>query len=139
MSPRMTRAAMRQVLLAVLVVTVAVIWGASTDLARAQQTPQATQDMVYVVTFVDIIPTNREAGTKAVRQYVADTRKDPGIVRVEAVAQSNRENHLVVFEVWQDQKAFEAHEAAPHTKQFRATMVPLLGSPFDQRLHRILS
>lgn len=139
MSPRITRAAARQIGLAVLVGAAVVLRGESTDLARAQQTIQATQDAVYVITFIDIIPTHREAGTKAVQQYVADTLKELGVVRVEAVAQSHRENHLVVLEVWQHQKAFEAHEAGAHTKQFRATMAPLIGSPFDQRLHHILS
>ena len=41
-------------------------------------------------------------------------------------------------EVWQNQKAFDVHEATAHTKQFRTTMAPLIGSPFDQRLHHPL-
>src|SRR3990172_8138669 len=88
----------------------------------------------HVVTFVDITPNNRVAGTDLSKQYVADARRAAGMVRVDVLAQTNRPNHLVVYEVWQNLAAFEAHEAAQSTKDFRAKLLPMLGSPFDQRL-----
>jgi quinol monooxygenase YgiN len=112
--------------------------GGYTISARALQGAQASGNMLYVAVFVDVTPPNTAAGTKALQQYVADSRKDPGLVRMEAVAQNGRENHFVIFAVWRDQQAFDAHEAAAHTKAFRTTMGPLLGAPFDQRLHRLL-
>jgi quinol monooxygenase YgiN len=112
--------------------------GAYTISTRAQQPTQPTGNMLYVAIFVDVTPPNTAAGRKALQQYVADSRKDPGLVRMEAVAQNGRENHFVVFAVWRDQQAFEAHESAAHTKNFRATMGPLMGAPFDQRLHSLL-
>jgi len=93
---------------------------------------------VHVVTFVDITPNNRDNGTAFCKQYVADTRKDPGITSVQLMAQTNRSNHLVLYEVWQNQAAFERHEALQHTKDFRAKMLPIIGSPFDQRLHYVV-
>ena len=93
---------------------------------------------VHVVTFVDITPNNRDAGTAYCKQYVADTRKDPGITSVELLAQTNRPNHLIIYQVWQNQAAFERHEAAAHTKDFRAKMAPIIGSPFDQRPHYVV-
>jgi quinol monooxygenase YgiN len=38
-------------------------------------------------------------------------------------------------EVWESQKAFEGHESAEHTKKLREKIQPMLGSPFDERLH----
>jgi quinol monooxygenase YgiN len=38
-------------------------------------------------------------------------------------------------EEWADQKAYDAHNSAPHTRQFRDLLQPMLGSPFDERLH----
>jgi quinol monooxygenase YgiN len=96
------------------------------------------QDKIYVVTHVDIIPPEAAAGTKLVQQYVADTRKDPGIVRVEASAEISRGNHISIVEVWQNRKAFDAHVAAEHTRQFRQQIDPKLGSPYDERLHHSL-
>ena len=40
--------------------------------------------------------------------------------------------------IWQNKSAFEAHLALPHTKSFREKIQPLLGSPFDERLHILL-
>jgi quinol monooxygenase YgiN len=98
----------------------------------------ASHDMIYVVTHVDIIPPEKDAGTKLVQQYVADTRKDKGVVRVDASAEISRGNHISIVEVWQNQKAFDEHVAAAHTRQFRQQIDPKLGSPYDERLHQLL-
>jgi quinol monooxygenase YgiN len=95
------------------------------------------RDRIYVVTHVDVVPTEAAAGTKLLKQYVAETQKDKGAVRVEAYIQISRVNHFTLIEVWQNRPAFDAHEAAAHTKQFRAQIEPLLGSPYDELLHTI--
>lgn len=98
----------------------------------------AAHDMIYVVSHVDIIPPETAAGTKLVQQYVVDTRKDKGNVRVEASAEISRVNHITIVEVWQNQKAFDEHVSAGHTRQFRQQIDPKLGSPYDERLHHSL-
>jgi quinol monooxygenase YgiN len=90
------------------------------------------------VTHVDIVPTQKAAGTKLVQQYVADTRKDPGLVRIEAGSEISRDNHISIEEVWESRKAFDDHVAAAHTRQFRQQLDPMLGSPYDERLHKSL-
>jgi quinol monooxygenase YgiN len=104
-----------------------------TGLALAQE--PAAHDRIYVVTHVDIVPPDTAAGTKLVQQYVADSHKDKGFVRIEAGAQISRVNHISIVEVWQNQKAFDEHVAAAHTKEFRRQIDPMLGSPYDERLH----
>ena len=104
---------------------------------HAQQAAKANGP-VYVATFIDLTPPNVPAGTKAIQQYLADTKKDAGIIRIEAMAQVGRENHLVIYEVWQSHEAFDAHEALAHTKAFKTTLYPLMGAPFDQREHHLL-
>ena len=92
---------------------------------------------LYVVTHVDIIGAggNLDASIKLMRDFVAESLKDPGAIRVELLQQDNRRNHFTIVEVWQSKKAFEAHTAAEHTKQFREKLDPMLGSPFDERMH----
>ena len=97
-----------------------------------------TQGKIYVVTHVDIVPPSADAGTKLVKQYVADSKKDKGIVQIEAGAQISRVNHISIYEVWQSQKAFDEHVASAHTRQFRQQIDPMLGSPYDERLHLLL-
>ena len=99
---------------------------------------QASHEKVYAVTHVDIIPPQKDAGTKLVQQYVVDTRKDPGLARIEAGAEISRANHIAIVEVWQDKKAYDEHIAAAHTRQFRQQLDPMLGSPYDERLHHSL-
>ena len=111
--------------------------------ARAQQnaptaSAAAMADAVYVVIHVDLVPDGLVAGKPALQQYVADSRKDPGALRVELLQQSDRGNHFTIISVWASQKAFDAHLAAPHTKEFRAKIQSGLGSPFDERLHHLV-
>lgn len=98
----------------------------------------ATSGKIYVVAHVDIIPPETAAGTRLVQQYVADSRKDKGLVRIESYAQIARLNHISIVEVWQSQKDFDEHVAAAHTRQFRQQIDPKLGSPYDERLHQML-
>ena len=94
-----------------------------------------TRDRIYVVTHVDVVPTEAAGGTKLLQQYAAESRKDKGAVRVEVYIQVSRVNHFSVVEVWENRQAFDAHEAAAHTKKFREQIDPMLGSPYDERLH----
>ena len=103
--------------------------------ARAQE--PGTHDKIYAVTHVDVLPTEAAAGTKILQQYAADSRKDKGAVRVEVYIQVSRINHFTLVEVWENRQALEAHEAAAHTKKFREQIDPMLGSPYDERLHTI--
>jgi quinol monooxygenase YgiN len=125
----------RRPLLCLLVIAMLASCGLATH-ALAQG--QATHNRIYVVTHVDIIPPKAADGTKLVQQYVVDTRKDPGLVRVEAGSEISRGNHISIVEVWQNQKAFDEHVAAAHTRQFRQQIDPMLGSPYDERLHQSL-
>ena len=109
---------------------------AATGAARPQGSASKSPAPLYVATFVDLMPQNKEPGTAAIRDYVTATRREPGIIRVEAIAQvGGRDNHLVIFEVWKDQKTFDRHEASASTRDFRSRLQPLIGAPFDQRLH----
>jgi quinol monooxygenase YgiN len=101
--------------------------------ARAQES--GARARIYAVTHVDVLPTEAAAGTKLLQQYVVESRKDKGAVRVEAYIQVSRINHFTLVEVWENRQALEAHEAAAHTKKFREQMDPMLGSPYDERLH----
>lgn len=104
--------------------------------ARPQGSKTKSPAPLYVTTFVDLMPQNKQPGTAAIRDYVNATRREPGIVRVEAIAQvGGRDNHLMIFEIWKDQKLFDEHEASANTREFRSKLLPLLGAPFDQRLY----
>ena len=114
-----------------------VILAATPFVARTSAQDSAIKDRIYVVTHVDTLPGNGPA-TKLLQQYVSDTKKDKGAVRIELYVQISRTNHFSLAEVWENQQAYDAHVAAAHTRQFREQIQPMLGSPFDERLHQIL-
>jgi quinol monooxygenase YgiN len=93
---------------------------------------------LYVVTHVDVTPNYAADTAKAVAQFAADSRKDAGCVRFEALRSTDRMNHFELVEVWRTKQNFESHEAQEHTKRFREKIQPGLGSPFDERLYNML-
>ena len=112
----------------------------SVPLIAGLAVPQTPEQYVYVVTHVDIsgTPAVFAAGTRLLKEFSAESRKDPGVVRFELLIQTGRLNHFTILEVWRTREAFEAHTAAEHTKRFRLDIQPMLGSPFDERLHSLL-
>ena len=102
--------------------------------AKGQLISPKDPSPLYVVVFVDFTPDNIRKGTELIKQYALDTQQDPGNVRSECLAQANRANHFMLQEVWQNTAAFEKHEEAQHTKDFRAQTQAMLGAPFDERL-----
>jgi quinol monooxygenase YgiN len=103
----------------------------------AAQTPNKN---VYVVTHVDIAgtPAIVADATKLLREFSADSQKYPGVVRFELLIQDGRLNHFTIVSVWQTREAFEAHSGSEHTRRFREKIQPMLGSPFDERLHALV-
>lgn len=106
--------------------------------APAPSASPAPSGNVYVVTHIDVMPTFSDGANKAIQKYAVDSRQDPGAIRVEGMVQDGRPNHFIISEVWQSREAFEAHTALQHSRDFRDTLHPMLGSPFDERLHSLL-
>lgn len=125
---------------------------------------QGERGSVYVVTHVDIIPTEQfppckrqvnesgPCGIGLVEKLAADSRKHPGNIRFDALTQANRPNHMTVVEVWRSAKDQEAHAMNPDTRNFRDALAgvapasgvaadplfvinPLSGSLYDEQLY----
>ena len=105
--------------------------------AAAQQPAKDAGGSVYVIAFVDATPNFAMDCAKLLVQHAAEAKKEPGVVRFEVLRQDSRGNHYMMSEVWRSRQAFEA-EGSEHTKQFREKLQPMLGSPFDERVHSIL-
>jgi quinol monooxygenase YgiN len=95
---------------------------------------QASQ--VVVIAHVDVAPNPQVA--VMLKDLAETSRKEAGSVRMDVVQHMMRANHFTVVEVWRDQKALDAHVAAPHTRQYRDTLQPMTGSPLDERVYRAI-
>ena len=100
---------------------------------------QDADEKLYVVTHVDVLGPNGAAeAAKMLHEFAADSRKDQGSVRFEVLRDPVRLNHFTIVEVWRTRQDFESHLAASHSRAFREKLQPMLGSPFDERLHKLL-
>jgi quinol monooxygenase YgiN len=100
---------------------------------------QDADERLYVVTHVDVLGPNGAAeAAKMLHQFAAESRNDQGSVRFEVLRDPDRLNHFTIVEVWRSRQDFESHLAASHTRAFREKLQPMLGSPFDERLHKLL-
>ena len=97
--------------------------------------PAPSRGQVWVITHVDVPPPSKDACIAELKTLAEASRKDAGSLAFGVVQQTSRPNHFTVLEVWQDQKAFDAHAVADHTKKFRANLGPMLGAPYEDRVY----
>ena len=94
---------------------------------------------VYVISHVDVAPNLPGPPTGPLLRTLAEaSRKEPGNVRFDVVQHTMRANHYTVVEGWRNLQAFDAHVAAPHTKQYRDALQPMTGSPLDERVFKAI-
>ena len=93
---------------------------------------------IYAVTHADAIPSAKDDAVVLLKQLAEVSRHDDGARRFEVLQQRSRLNHFTIVEIWQDQKALEAHVMAAHTRQFRQQFQPMSGSLYDERLYQAL-
>ena len=98
----------------------------------------SAQEPVHVITHIDLMPAGTATGVTLLKQFAAATLKEKDCLRFEILQQDGRPNHLTLVAAWKDKAAFDAHDSAPYTKEFREKMQPLIGSPWDERLHQII-
>jgi quinol monooxygenase YgiN len=90
---------------------------------------------IYVVTYIEIAPSARNAAHGLLRKLREGARKEPGNIDFVVFQNTAQPRHFVLLETWQDATAQENHAAAEATKQFRSQLAPMLIAPYDERLH----
>jgi quinol monooxygenase YgiN len=94
---------------------------------------------VYVATYVDVRSASANEGTALVKAYRETTRAEKGNLAVDIVQETGRPSRSVIVEIWNDTPAFQTHEKAARTIEFRTKLKALQNSPYDQRVHKGLS
>lgn len=93
---------------------------------------------LHVVTHVDVVPVNEDAGRRHVEGFAVKCAGEVGCLSSSAFAQIGKSNHMTLWEVWRDTAARDAHLVHSQAKSFRTNLLPLSGSPYDERLYRTL-
>jgi len=95
---------------------------------------------VVVITHADVAGGNTQNLMNAFAPLSEASRKENGMVRYEILDEVPAHvNHFRLFEEWSSLTAFEAHNRAPHTQTYRQTILPWLGTPYDQRIYKVVN
>ena len=127
----------RETLIRLLVVLVAPIALSAPVRAQGPATPATPE--VYLVAYVDVLPSARMTMVGAIRQYREASSRANSDGRIEAFEQTGRPGHYAVIERWKDQAALDAHLASAHAKAFRTVMQPIRVSGYDERPYKPLT
>ena len=98
----------------------------------------AAEQAIYVLTHADATG-RREEIPGMLQQLASAARRENSNVLFDATVQPNRTNHFTLIEVWSDQRSYEAHEIAAHTKQFRSEFGAVSGALYDERIYKIIN
>ena len=81
-----------------------------------------------LVVSIRIKPENVDRWMKMALENAREARKEPGCRQFEVLVDPKDRTKVLLFEIYDDEKAFEAHQATPHFKKYVAEAVPLLAS-----------
>lgn len=106
--------------------------------ASAAQSETLAADPVYAVVHVDIEPPKVPDALPALRAFEAQAKQDPAVASIDILQQTGAENHFTLVEVLKSKAAYDAFVSRPYVRTLRETLQPILGGPFDERLHHVM-
>jgi quinol monooxygenase YgiN len=107
-------------------------------LATPPKAPGAND--IIVISHCDVAGGNTQNLMGAFGPLNEGSRKDAGMVRYEILDEvPAHANHFRLLEEWSNMAAFEAHNRAAHTQTYRQTIMPWLGTPYDQRIYKAVN
>jgi quinol monooxygenase YgiN len=123
---------MRQILKSIVQVTVFVLlFSGWLQISRGDQ----PEGLIVTVIHVDARPADTRSAQVLLDGFRRSSLRDPGAKGFEVLQEIGHPNHFTLVEKWLDEKAYEAHNLARHTRHFRDQLQPMLASPFDERIH----
>lgn len=85
--------------------------------------------MSYVLQVeIAIKPENVAAFMARIAENAAAARQEPGCRQFDVLVDPNDPTRVMLYEVYADDKAFDAHQQTAHFKKYVAEAVPLLAS-----------
>jgi quinol monooxygenase YgiN len=95
---------------------------------------------VVILSHLDVTPNTLPKLIDSMKPLVEGSAKDAGVQKYQLLRQApGVGNHFRVFEIWASERAWDAHNAQAHTLEFRNDLLPMLGTPYDQRKYAIVN
>jgi quinol monooxygenase YgiN len=84
--------------------------------------------MFVLVVNIRIKPENVERFMPMALENAREARKEPGCKQFDVLVDPQDKTKVMLYEIYNDEKAFEVHQQTPHFKKYLADAVPLLAS-----------
>ncbi|MGQ0655325.1 MAG: putative quinol monooxygenase [Betaproteobacteria bacterium] len=84
--------------------------------------------MLVLAVSIRIRPENVDKWIALAVKNARQSRQEPGCRQFEVLVDPQDRTKVLLFEIYDDQKAFEAHQQTAHFKQYLAEAVPMLAS-----------
>jgi (4S)-4-hydroxy-5-phosphonooxypentane-2,3-dione isomerase len=84
--------------------------------------------MFVLVVNLKVKPENVEAFMSKVTANAKAARTEPGCRQFDVLVDPKDKTRVMLYEIYNDEAAFEAHQQTPHFKRYLAEAVPLLAS-----------
>lgn len=81
-----------------------------------------------LVVNIRIKPESVDAFMKRLCENAREARKETGCRQFDVLVDPKDRTKVMLYEIYHDEKAFEAHQQTPHFKKYLAETVPLLAS-----------
>ncbi len=85
--------------------------------------------MYVVIVNVSVKPEAVTAFVEATNSNLVGTRQEPLNVRFDLLQREDDPNRFVIYEVYQGQAGFSAHQQTAHYLKWRETVAPMMSEP----------
>jgi (4S)-4-hydroxy-5-phosphonooxypentane-2,3-dione isomerase len=90
-----------------------------------------------LVVNIRIKPESVDAFMQRLKENASAARKEAGCRQFDVLVDPKDKTKAMLYEIYDDEKAFEAHQQTPHFKKYLAEAVPLLASRERQVFTRV--
>ena len=84
--------------------------------------------MFVLAVQIRVKPESVDAFMGKLAENAKNARKEPGCKQFDVLVDPKDKTKVMLYEVYNDESAFEAHQQTPHFKKYLAEAIPLLAS-----------
>ncbi|HEX4202568.1 MAG TPA: putative quinol monooxygenase [Chthoniobacterales bacterium] len=94
--------------------------------------------MVAVVVHLHVKPESLDQFVAETKENARNSRKESGVVRFDVIQQVDDANRFVLFELYRDEQAIEAHRGTAHYAKWRDAVPAFLVTERTRQIYRAI-
>lgn len=94
--------------------------------------------MVVVVVYLHVKPDSQDQFVAETKANARNSRQESGVVRFDLIQQSDDPSRFVLYEIYRDEKAVEAHRETAHYAKWRDAVPAFLVTERTRTIYRLI-